>query len=285
MANKKRSPILAAILSIGLTGLGQMYNGQLLKAIIFSLFGNLTTIFFSMTHVLHNFMGYTIDLSIGICWWLFAIGDSLYVAIKKREIELKSYNKIIFYVLFLLCSVLLDVIIEHGVVKKVIGLDHFQVPAIKSMNPTLMAGDYAYMDTKYYKTNKPAKNDVIVFKVPQQNSAYLISRVIATEGDSIQIINKKIFINGKEYVDRHGVFNNSVISSSATIQIDNLGPVTISQDAIFVMGDNRDLPSIDSRFFGQLNKSDIVGKVLYVYWSWDEENMTVRWHRIGSEFR
>ena len=284
MTNKKRSPVLAVTLSICTAGLGQMYNGQLLKAIMFSLFGYLTTSFFSITHLLHSFRGFTVDLSIEICWWLFVIGDSLYVSIKEREIQLKSYNKRSFYILFFLVSLLVNVITEYGIVKEIVGLDHFQVPAVKSMNPTLMAGDYAYMDTRYYKTNKPQRNDIIVFKNPEDRSIYSISRIIATEGDSIQIINKKIFINGKEYTDSHGIFNDPVIYPSSTIQRDNLGPVIISQDSIFVMGDNRDM-SVDSRFLGQLNKSDIVGKVLYVYWSWDKGNMTVRWRRIGSEFK
>jgi len=193
-------------------------------------------------------------------------------------------NKLLFYILFSLVSCLLYAITEYGVVSNVVGLDHFHVPALTSMKPTLVAGDYVYTDTKHYKINNPQKNDIIVFKNPKDRSVYLISRIIATEGDSIEIKSKKIFINGKEYPDTYSVHNDPVIFSTAEYPRDNFGPAIISQGKIFVMGDNREM-SIDSRFLGQLDNNDIVSKVLYIYFSWDEKNTTVRWRRIGNEFK
>lgn len=283
MNNKKRKPLLAVILSMGITGLGQMYNGQLRKAIIFCLFYYLITLFFATTHLLHSFRGFAVYTSVEICWWLFVVIDSLYVSIKLRKIELKSYNKPFFYILFSLASILLLATTNYGIVKNIIGLDYLRIPALTSMKPTLIAGDYVYMDTRHYRTNKPQKNDIILFKHSKDRSAYLISRIIATKGDSIEIRNKKIFINGKEYSDAYGVYNDPVIFSTAEYPRDNFGPVAVSNGAVFVIGDNRD-NSIDSRFFGQLDENDIVGKVLYIYWSWDEKNTTVRWRRIGAEF-
>ncbi|MGD0280508.1 MAG: signal peptidase I [Smithella sp.] len=280
MTNKKRNPFLAVALSICVTGLGQMYNGQLFKAIIFCLFNCLITLFFATTHLLHSFKGFEVYLSIEICWSLFVISDSLYVSIKLKEIKLKSYNKLYFYILFSLVSALLYGAIEYGIVYNIVGLHDIHIPALTSMKPTLVAGDYVYTDTKHYKTNNPQKNDIIVFKNPKDRSASLISRIIATEGDSIEIKSKKVFINGKEYPDTYSVHNDPFIFSTAEYPRDNFGPEIISQGKIFVMGDNREM-SLDSRFLGQLDKNDIVSKVLYIYWSWD----AVRWRRIGTEFK
>ncbi|HEY6085881.1 MAG TPA: signal peptidase I, partial [Nitrospira sp.] len=62
---------------------------------------------------------------------------------------------------------------------------------------------------------------------------------------------------------------------------DNFGPVSIPEDSYFVLGDNRD-QSLDSRFFGHVRRSKIMGKVFLIYWSWDEANNSIRWDRIGQ---
>jgi len=62
---------------------------------------------------------------------------------------------------------------------------------------------------------------------------------------------------------------------------DNYGPVTVPENKIFVMGDNRD-HSYDSRFWGFVDLKVVKGKAFMIYWSWDSDNTGVRWRRIGN---
>ncbi|UCG09108.1 MAG: signal peptidase I [Desulfobacterales bacterium] len=64
---------------------------------------------------------------------------------------------------------------------------------------------------------------------------------------------------------------------------DNYGPAIVPDGSLFLLGDNRDF-SYDSRMFGFIDLRTIKGKAKWIYWSWDKENLRVRWDRIGKTF-
>jgi signal peptidase I len=100
--------------------------------------------------------------------------------------------------------------------------------------------------------------------------------------DKVEIKNKKIFINDKEYSESYVINSDNVIIPASLQPRDNFGPVTVPENSIFVMGDNRD-ESLDSRIFGFVDLKDVIGKVFMIYWSSDWIEHKIRWNRIWSK--
>lgn len=174
----------------------------------------------------------------------------------------------------------------------------YKIPS-GSMEPTLLVGDHLlvnrmsyvikmpFVDTVLFSTGKPQRGDIIVFRYPEDPSKDYIKRVIATEGESLEIKDKAIFINGKKINDPWGRFRPDSFTSRGLLPFidkDNIPPITVPKDSYFVMGDNRD-NSLDSRYWGFVQKQHLVGKALILYFSWDSNAMNalhhVRWSRIG----
>lgn len=111
-----------------------------------------------------------------------------------------------------------------------------------------------------------------------------IKRVVAVEGDIVEVANKKVYINGKPLENNRGVNIDSFIYPRGHEPRDNFGPYTVPKDSVFVMGDNRDR-SFDSRYWGSVELNEIKGKAFIIYWSWDSEDSWIRWRRFLNMIR
>ncbi|MBU1743507.1 MAG: signal peptidase I [Proteobacteria bacterium] len=168
----------------------------------------------------------------------------------------------------------------------------YKIPS-GSMKPTLLIGDHILVSKFNYgirlplvrstliPVGTPKRGDIVVFIYPEDRSKDFIKRLIGLPGDTIEIRNKKILLNGLPWSDTRGVYVDNLIISGAVQPRDNFGPATVPEGSLFVMGDNRD-DSYDSRFWGFVPMKDVLGKALIIYWSWNRENNGVRLGRIGS---
>ena len=168
----------------------------------------------------------------------------------------------------------------------------FKIPS-GSMKQTLQIGDHIlvnkfiygvripYLRKSIIPLKKPQRGDIIVFKYPVDPHKDFIKRVIGIPGDEIEIRDKKLYVNQKQVNDDYGVYTDSRILSASVRPRDNYGPVTVPEQSLFVMGDNRD-ESFDSRFWGFVDYKALNGKAFIIYWSWDKENFGVRWDRLGQ---
>lgn len=193
------------------------------------------------------------------------------------------------YVEAILIALLLALFIRTFVVQA------FKIPS-GSMQNTLLIGDHILVNKFIYGVKnpfngntwipfkKPERRDIVVFKYPVNPAQDYIKRVVGVEGDTIEIKNKKVYVNGELQNENYAIFLDNKILPANVQGRDNLGPVTVPEDSLFVMGDNRD-NSYDSRFWNFVNLKAVKGKAFILYWSWDKENFSVRWDRIANIVR
>lgn len=172
----------------------------------------------------------------------------------------------------------------------------FKIPS-GSMKETLQIGDHILVNKFIYGVklpffNKiiipykdPKREDIIVFKYPNDPSKDFIKRVVGLAGDVVEVRNKKLYVNDVLQTDKfYEVHSDPRILPAKLTERDNFGPFTVPEDSLFVMGDNRD-NSHDSRFWGVVNRKALKGKAFVIYWSWNKSEFGVRWKRLGKLIR
>ena len=269
---KKRKPILALILSLLTPGLGQIYNGQFKKGISYLIGFFLVYLLFSF--LLFTYYGLIFYLIVVIGVYLFILIEAVRGAIKFKSIELKSYNKWYIYLIIFLLSDVAVVPLLRWTVKNNIA-HAYKMPA-SSMAPALLPGDHWIADMRIYKSQKPQRGEMIIFEFPKDPSKEFIKRVIAIEGEKVEIVNNKIYINDKLLDDHWGYFEEGGFGKKYP-GVEAFGPVVVPKDSLFVLGDNRNY-SMDSRHWGFVDIKKVRGKVLYLYWAKDKS-------RIGMELK
>ena len=156
----------------------------------------------------------------------------------------------------------------------------FKIPS-GSMIPTLLIGDHILVNKFIYRFDEPERGDIIVFKYPKDPSRDFIKRLVALPGDTIEIRDKRVYINGNPLIEPYVIYEGNHDSVYIPPNRDNFGPITVPEGYFFVMGDNRDC-SLDSRFWGFLDENYIKGKAFIIYWSWNAEDHWVRWNRFAK---
>jgi signal peptidase I len=279
---KRRKPVVALLLSFLTPGLGQIYNGKLIKGVILYLFGFFLTAVLLFSGLFYNFIGMILCLVVLLLLFLFILLDAFRGDTKLKEITIKPYNKWFLYLIIFLINIFVIQPLAGSWIKNNI-VRAFKIPS-SSMKPTLLNGDRLIANMTIYKKEKPNRGDVVVFLYPKDRPQIYVKRIMAVEGDIIEIRNKQIFLNGLPSDDKYGIHVDNHIIPGSELPRDNLRSIKIPNGCVFLMGDNRD-ESFDSRFWGPINSKDIIGKAIYIYWSWDKEVFRVRLYRLGQRLQ
>lgn len=192
-------------------------------------------------------------------------------------------------------------------------VEPFRIPS-GSLEPTLLTGDFILVNKfnyglrlpvlgdKFVKIREPKVGDIVVFHWPANPKYDFIKRVIGVPGDHIKYQDKTLYINGKKITQKplgyavdtddagntwtvqkfsedllnvkHDIYRNPMVAPY------NFNDIVVPKGMYFVMGDNRD-DSEDSRYWGFVPESALVGKAFLVWFSWNGNIDRVRWGRIG----
>jgi signal peptidase I len=161
----------------------------------------------------------------------------------------------------------------------------FKIPT-GSMEENLLIGDHLLVNKFVFAPTMSAsevsllpvdtihRGDVIVFKYPEEPDRDFIKRVIGLPGETIEIREKKVYVNGSPMQEPYAHYLEPLSTLSELHEVTSLdvrekyGPVTVPPDHFFVMGDNRD-NSQDSRYWGFLPRNYVKGRALVIYWSYE----------------
>ncbi len=158
-----------------------------------------------------------------------------------------------------------------------------------SMVPTILVGDRLIIDKFTVRSGlrpwlpvipsrKIRRGDIIVFKYPQNPEVLYVKRAVGLPGEKFEIRDKVVHINGKPIEEKYKSHSDPTVFGSSNgfhffsgdYRRDNLAPFVIPEHCYFMMGDNRD-DSMDSRYWGTLNEDLIVGRPLFIFWSYEDE--------------
>lgn len=168
----------------------------------------------------------------------------------------KETDKVSFWRWLSEAAILVALAFAIAFVIKVFVIQPFYIPS-GSMEPTLLPGDRVLVNKFIYRMREPKAGDIVVFEAPRDvEKRDFIKRVVAVEGQTVEIK------DGKVYVD-HKLVDESYLATSRDHS--SFGPVTLADNTVFVMGDNR-TNSSDSRVFGPFRRDRILGEAFVVYW-------------------
>ena len=192
---------------------------------------------------------------------------------KRRKPIVREYAEIILMAVFLAFFV------------RTFFIQAFKIPS-ESMEDTLLVGDFLFANKFVYGAKVPLLNkrlpavrgprpgDIIIFKYPGDNRTDYIKRCVAVAGQTVELRGKKLYVDGELQDERYAKYYHG----------SNFGPYTVPENHVFMMGDNRD-NSADSRVWGPLSLDLVLGKAMFIYFSWNGSSRSVRFARIGDIIR
>ena len=186
----------------------------------------------------------------------------------------KLHNRTREYVEAILWALVLTLFLRAFVIQA------FRIPS-ESMLDTLLVGDFLFVNKFEYGpkipfthirvalpaiSREPKRGDIIVFQYPNNPSQDYIKRCIATGGETVQVREKHVIVNGDTLSEPYAIHIDPQIRPAGYDYRDNFGPLTVPKGELFMMGDNRD-NSYDSRFWGTVKMDLVKGRAMFIYFS------------------
>jgi signal peptidase I len=292
----KRHVWLAVLLSLIMPGLGQIYCGRFKRGLVLNFLHILPLPIIIGLFSLSDSPALTkmaiVLILAGVMVFLVAIFDSAFLAIRtSAEYQLKDYNSPVVYVLLIL--IVTGGSSGSGLYLRNKRLEAYRVPSA-SCYPTIVPNDRILANKHAYNRKDPARGDLVVHINPLNRHMNYIKRVVAIAGDTVEMKDNQLYINGRELsrrklpesaldnirITERGIqiegeifeetngdakYNIFLMGSLHDKRLVDFEKITVPEHHCFVLGDNRN-NSIDSRHFGPVPLATIKGRADYIYW-------------------
>jgi signal peptidase I len=287
---------VVVLLSLISSGLPFVYCGNLRLGVIIEIAYTIIGMILISLIIVFPTLNYLLFL--GVIMMLASIALLIYSILYARRINRETpqiYSRV--WLRIILVFFIFSVVDEIGrsFVKTSL-VEAYKIPS-GSMENTLLVGDYMlankavygarlpvpFTNIRFHSSYSPQINDIIVFTAPGQDRTY-VKRCIATEGQTVEIINKQLFVDRQlismppdaihSDINLYPHHEETVWKTGPAGRYleregnrDNMPPLVVPEGKIFVLGDNRD-NSLDSRFYGCVDCDQVLGKVMMIHWSW-----------------
>lgn len=276
-----RKPLLALAMSI-CPGLGQHYAGFMLRGIVLYVVLIIASWIAAIAFMSMQSKASIIFLAVpfvGVA--LIALDAYLCARKQPADYRLQWFNRPwiyggVFVTLLVTVNPIMDYFVGQNIVRA------FYMSS-SSMEPTILARDIVLVN----KLTFPKRGQVALVSMgdaPQRDRLteikddQMIKRVIAIPGDTLEIVDNVVWVNGQKIDEPYANFGGTLRFTSQ--QNANYGPKAIPARSYFVIGDNRN-ESIDSRMLGLIGEDRISGTVTKTFWSWNFESGGIRWDRTA----
>ncbi|MFN5328505.1 MAG: signal peptidase I [Planctomycetota bacterium] len=289
---------MAAILSLSATGLGQIYCGYITRGLIMFLGSLLFTPMIVGAALLSPatvvLVGLIFALLAVLSVYVYAVVDAFRLASRDGDpSQPMGYNSPLVYVLFVLVGLTYAAGGLYYIRSSV--FEAFEIPTA-SEAPTLLPGDRVLVNKTTYQRRFVQHGDEVVFRVSSQPGLKWIKRVIALPGDTVEVKDNEVFVNGQQlprklvplasfgapaqeikgelFEETNSTRRYRILFFADTKPLPDYPQTKVPNGSCFVLGDNRNI-SRDSRTIGFVALGDVIGDVQYRYWP------AVTWTRFG----
>ncbi len=293
-----RSPLVAVILSLAATGLGQIYCGRIVRGLAMFLssllFVPATVVAALLPPATVVLVGLMLALLAVLGVYVFAVVDAFLLARHSRDLfQSRDYNHPLVYSLFILVGLTYSAGALYFVRGSV--FEAFAIPSASEM-PTLLPGDRFLVNKTTYQRRFVRRGDNVVFRVSSEPGLIWAKRVIALPGDTVEVKDNDVFVNGRQlprepaprgslgaaaqmakgelFEETNAGRRYRILFAADTKPLPDYPKAKVPEGMCFVLGDNRN-SSRDSRTIGFVALGDVLGDAQYRYWP------AATWNRFG----
>jgi signal peptidase I len=293
-----RSALVAAILSLAATGLGQVYCGRIRRGLLMFLgsllFAPAIVVAALLPPATAVLVGLILALLTVLGVYVFSVVDAIRLARRGRDLfQPMDYNHPLVYALF----ILVGLTYSAGGVYFVRGsvFEAFAVPTASEV-PTLLPGDRLLVNKTTYQRRFLRRGDEVLFRMPSEPGLTWAKRVIGLPGDTVEVKGNEVFVNGRQlprepapraslgaaaqavkgelFEETNAGRRYRILFATDTKPLPDYPTAKVPEGMCFVLGDNRN-NSRDSRTLGFVALGDVLGDVQYRYWP------ATTWSRFG----